>query len=491
MASEVTEPQPTPPQPASHLAPHPALTVLAVRRRYLFLSGLRWFATGLTFPVQMLLYAARGLDLSTVGLLLALYSGLIVVLELPTGGLADLLGRRRTMLVSAAIYICSATCLALAHAWWQFAAVSTLSALARALGSGPLDAWYVDTVRAIEPGTSLRAGISWGWAIEALALGVAATVGGTLPGWFSWLPAGGLLVPLSVPALAAAVIGVASLTAHAVLMVEQPRRQPPQRPGPNALKSVVFAVPDQIRQGASLAWADPVIRMLVARTAAVGVAVVTLETLAPLQFAALLGGPERTAATYGLLVTAAWLGSGAGSAAAPVLCRLGAAVGVRSSLATAAAATALTGAAVGLLGLAAAGPGGFGLAAGGYVLAYVLAGVPGPLAAEVLHERVETGRRATLMSVDSLALQLGVLGGSLTVPRLAGRFGFEYGWLAAGAALLVAAFLALRARSGTALRARSDSGLRARSDNRSPSPQPEPHQVVPPVGAVSSARLEE
>jgi hypothetical protein len=304
----------------------------------------------------------------------------------------------------------------------------------------------VDTVRAIDPGTSLRAGISWGWAVEALALGVAATVGGTLPRWFDWLPAGGPLVPLSVPALGAAAVGLVSLAAHAILMTE------PRRPG-NARRQwrpALLGVPGQIRDGARLAWTDPVIRILAARTAMVGVAIITLEMLAPLQFAALLGEPERAAAAYGMLATAAWLGSGAGSASAPALCRLGAALGLRAPLATGAAATALVAAAVGLLGLAAAGLGGFVLAASGYVLAYVLAGVPGPLAMEVLHERVDAARRATLVSIDSLALQLGVLGGSLTVPRLAGQAGFGYGWLAAAIALLLAAFLALRASAARA-----------------------------------------
>jgi hypothetical protein len=414
------------------------LTVHAVRRRYLFLSGLRWFATGLTFPVQMLLYAARGLDLAAAGLLLALYSGLIVLLELPTGGLADLLGRRRTMLVSATTYVCSALCVAVAHSWWQFAVAVTLSAVAQALGSGPLDAWYVDTVRALDPRTSLRAGISWGWAIEALALGVAATLGGALPGWFDGLPANGVLVPLSVPAIGAACVGLASLIAHAVLMVEPPRHR----------TRSVLGVPGQIRNGARLAWSDPVIRTLVTRTMAVGVAVITVEMLAPLQFAALLGGPGPAASAYGMLVTAAWLGSGAGSAAAPALCRVGARLGLRTPLATGAGATVLNAVAVGLLGLAAAGRGGFVLAAVGFVLAYVLAGVPGPLAMEVLHERVDAARRATLVSIDSLALQLGVLGGSLTVPRLASHAGYQYGWLAAAVALVAAAVLTSVAHRG-------------------------------------------
>jgi predicted MFS family arabinose efflux permease len=64
----------------------------------------------------------------------------------------------------------------------------------------------------------------------------------------------------------------------------------------------------------------------------------------------------------------------------------------------------------------------------------------------VLRERVDAARRATLVSVDSFTLQLGVLGGSLTVPRLAEHAGYQYGWLAATVALLVAAFLTVTAR---------------------------------------------
>lgn len=55
--------------------------------------------------MQVLLYSVRGIDLPTIGLLLALYSGLVVALELPTGGIADQLGRRRTMLVASVFLV--------------------------------------------------------------------------------------------------------------------------------------------------------------------------------------------------------------------------------------------------------------------------------------------------------------------------------------------------------------------------------------------------
>ncbi len=108
--------------------------------------------------------------------------------------------------------------------------------------------------------------------------------------------------------------------------------------------------------------------------------------------------------------------------------------------------TVLTALGIGLLGLVAIGFGGLALAATGYLLAYLLAGVPGPLTAEALHERVTETQRATLLSVDSLALQFGGLAGSLGVTRLAEWAGFEYGWLVAAMALLLAAGLTWAAR---------------------------------------------
>ena len=416
------------------------------QRRYLALIGLRWGATGLVIPVQMLLYTARGLDLTTIGLLVALYSALIVALELPTGGLADLMGRRRTMLVAGVFLVAAMLAVAFSQHAWQFAAASVLSAVGRALSSGPIESWYVDTVRAADPEASLRAGLSRGWAVEAVALGVAAIVGGAVPQWFDGLAADGLLVPFSIPALAAAGLAVVSMVATALLMTE-----PPRTAAPVGLGATLRGVPGQVADGVRLAWHDPVIRLLVGRTAMIGTSLFVLEILTPLQFAALLGGPEKAAAAYGVVVTGAFLGSAAGAAAAPALCRITGG----HPLSVAALATAATALGAGLIGLTAVGVGGFVLAVGGYLLAYLAGGVPGPLATEALHERVGAARRATLVSVSSLALQLGGLGGSLGAAPLAQRAGFGWGWAVCAGALLVATALTVAARR----RAQSTPGI--------------------------------
>ncbi|MFC0528006.1 MFS transporter [Phytohabitans kaempferiae] len=411
------------------------ITAAQARRRFLLLTGLRWSATGLVIPVQVLLYAVRGLDLPTIGLLMALYSGIVVVLELPTGGLADQLGRRFTMLIALVFLVATPLIAAFAQVWWHFAVAAVTSGVGRALGSGPVEAWYVDTVRAADPTASLRTGISWGWAVECVGLGGAAIVGGALPQFFRGLPDDGLITPISVPALAAAGVATVSLVAHAVLMKET------RRPAAVGVRAAVRSVPSQITQGVRLAARDPVIRLLVARTAAFGLAINTLETLAPLQFAELLGGAERGAAAYGLLAAGAFLGTAAGAVSAPALCR----IRPSAPLSVAAVGTALSTVALAVLALTAAGIGGFALAAVAYLGAYVLSGPSGPLADEALHERVSERERATIFSVASLALQLGGFVGALAISRLAASAGYEYGWLAAALALAGAVIVTVRA----------------------------------------------
>jgi len=150
-------------------------------RRFALLSALRWFPIGLTIPVNILLMQARGLDLAAIGGLYAIYGVVTIALELPTGGLADVMGRRTVLVAAAVATTVSMLIAAFAQDAPMFALALTLAATGRALGSGPLDAWYVDATHAIDPEASVRHGLSRGQAAEALALGLGAIIGGLLP----------------------------------------------------------------------------------------------------------------------------------------------------------------------------------------------------------------------------------------------------------------------------------------------------------------------
>ena len=307
----------------------------------------------------------------------------------------------------------------------QFGVVMALGGIARALQSGPLEAWYVDSVHAADPEADIRRGISRGWSAEAAALATGAVVGGLLPSLADGLPADGLLIPLSVPYLVAAALQSLGLIAVLFLMIEPPN-------GVHApVRRIVRDVPSTVANGLRLAGGDRTIRLVLGATAAFGFALSGLEIVAPVQFATLLGGEEKASGAYGVLVTLAFVGTSLGSAGAP---RAAAVVG--SGPRTAALVTALMALALGGMATGAS----FLLVAALYVAFYLFAGVAGPLNNDTLHQRVEADQRATLLSVVSLAQMSGGLVSSLLVPALA-AVSFALGWATAGAVVLVGAIL--------------------------------------------------
>jgi DHA1 family tetracycline resistance protein-like MFS transporter len=76
------------------------LSSRSARRRFLLLRGLRWLPTGLLMPVMVLLLLDRGFSLGQIGLIIAAQGFVVLLLELPTGALADSLGRRRMLFVA-------------------------------------------------------------------------------------------------------------------------------------------------------------------------------------------------------------------------------------------------------------------------------------------------------------------------------------------------------------------------------------------------------
>jgi MFS family permease len=402
------------------------LTAGQAEWRYVVLSGLQWLPVGLVIPVLVLLLRARGLDLPVIGALFAVYTVVVIVLELPTGSLADVLGRRRTLVLSRMLSVASLVGMAIATDVVQFGLVMALSGVARALQSGPLEAWYVDAVHAVDPEADVRHGISRAWAAEAACIAVGSIIGGFLPSLVDGaLPSAGVLIPLSVPYLASAALQAVGLVAVLLLMVDPPNvvRAPASR--------IVRDVPATIAAGIRLAGGDRTIRLVLGATAAFGFSLGALETVAPVQFASLLGGEEQASGAYGVLVTLAFLGTSAGSAAAPRAAGL-----VGSGPRTAALVFALMAIALGGMATGTS----FVMVAALYVAYYLFAGVAGPLNNDTLHYRVEAEQRATLLSVVSLAQMLGGLGSNLLVPVLA-AVSFGLGWATAGAVVLIGAIL--------------------------------------------------
>jgi MFS family permease len=410
------------------------LTVTAVQRRFVLLSALRWLPLGVVSPLLVLLLQARGVGLATIGQLLALHGLVVLGLELPTGGLADAIGRRRTLLVGAVFTTATYAAWAVARTPAQFAAVMVLSAVGRALDSGSLEAcWYVDTARAADPAVRLRSGLARAGVAKSLALALGAIAGGLLPNLAPGLPTGGtaLVTSYTIPVAVAAALSLGHLVAAALLVQEQrPSRGGHALRGLAELRAVAGGA-------AGLARRDRAVRLLLLAAVGVGAAIYAVEALWQPRFAALLGGAAGHTEVFGLLAAASFGAAAIGSALASPLARALARGGHLGGRRGCVAALLLAG--VVLAGLAMAST--MVLAAALYVGLYATLAANVPLRGELLHEAVPDRQRATMVSAQSLALQLGGVGSGLSLPRLAAQAGVPAAWLVGAVLFGIAALI--------------------------------------------------
>ncbi|OKI92425.1 MFS transporter permease [Streptomyces sp. CB02058] len=410
----------------------------AARRRFVTVSFLFWLPAGLALAPMVLLLTERGLTLAAVAAAYAAHSLTVAVLELPTGGLSDVIGRRKVLAGAGMLNAVALALIALGTTPWVIIPGMALMGAGRALSSGPAEAWYVDTVHATAgPDADLRTGLAHGSAASSGAIALGVLVGGGTP-WLLGLGTGpgeglraltsDLVLPLSVPVLLGAAVHVVFVFYVLAALTEPPR--------PAAtLRGVLRGVPGAIGAGLRLGAGDALIRRILMTTGAAGTALAALELLTPGRAAVLTGSPESGAVLFAGLAAAGFVCSALGSRLAPLVARV-AGDGERAvlvSLGASAAGLLVLGATVTASGAPAAA-----LAAAGYGLVYLGLGSAGPSESDLLHRRVDTSGRATALSVQSLAQQLTGAAAGLVVGLLPAG---PLPWLLAAAALLAGALL--------------------------------------------------
>nr|WP_202461587.1 MFS transporter [Streptomyces sp. SID8374] len=418
---------------------------MTARRRFATVSFLFWLPIGMSIATGVLLFTDRGMGLAAIAGFFAVHSLTAAAMELPTGGLSDVIGRR-TVLATAGLLNCTAfTLFGLAGAAWAITLGMALMGCARALSSGPAEAWYVDTVHAhAGPGADIRTGLARGSSATSAALALGTLLGGAVP-WLLGLgtgvgewPAdatGGLVIPLSVPALLGALVEIVF-----VLYVLSALPEPPRPPA--TLRGVVGGVPAAIGAGLRLGARDALIRRILLTASAAGAALAAVELLTPGRAAALTGAAESGALLFAGLACAGFLCSAIGSQLAPLAAR-----STRSSERAVLAGGGVVALGLTLLGVTtgATSPLATAAAVTGYGLVYLGLGVAGPNTNDLLHRRVDASGRATALSVQSLALQLVAAGAGLTAGAL--PLG-PLPWLLAAAVVLAVALLWARRDDG-------------------------------------------
>jgi MFS family permease len=398
------------------------MTSRGLTRRFVILRALRWLPLGLVLPFLVITPEARGLSLGAIGVVFAVHSAVAIVLEVPSGALADLAGRRRVLLGGAALTAISLLIFAVAQSVPAFAASAALLAAGRALISGSLEAWYVDSLRLLDPAAPLSHGLSRGAAAEGVAMAVGSLIAGglvTLAG-----PAhggGGAFSGYGIAALAGALAAVAYLIAVAVLVDEGDRRAR----APGRATPVRQRVADIFATARTELMGSVTVRVVVVTGIALGMSFTAVELLWQPRLADLLSDPNTHGVAFGALAAGSMFTAAAGAWLSPRLKRR---AGLRPGYLFA---LGLGGVFVAVLGA----PEAVAIFVPLYLLAYLSMGLTDPLHYELLNDAVGPTARATLISAEALATQGGALVANLAVGALASSQGAAFVWALAGTLL--------------------------------------------------------
>jgi hypothetical protein len=401
-----------------------------LRRRYHLLLALRWLPSGMFMTVFVLLMQERGLSLAAIGLGTATQGLVMLALELPSGGLADALGRKPVLVLAGALSIVAAGLLLAVHGVVLLAVVFAIQGVYRALDSGPLESWFVDAAFASDPQVDVegelgRAGVAICAAIGAGALAASGIV-----------RAGGMgLDPLVAPLVAALAVQATGLVAVLVL-IDEPRRGR----GWAAARRAVGTVPAVMGGAVRTIRASRLLAALIAGELLWGFGLVAFETFFPPRLAELGGGADAAAGFVGPTLAGAWALSAFGCVCGPALVRRfgGGWTGCGLRL--------VHGAVVVGMGLAGAPP----ALIVGYLASYWAHGATNPVHYGMVHRATRAAERATVVSANSLAAQVGAAVSGIALGALADTAGIGAAMVIGGLVLAAAGPLYLTGRSRTA-----------------------------------------
>ncbi|MFL6292778.1 MAG: MFS transporter [Thermoanaerobaculia bacterium] len=393
---------------------------LRVKLSFSLLAFIYSFATGLPLGLIVLFVQGRGISLLEVGVLLAVQSGAVVVLELPTGGLADVWGRKKVLVLS---FSAGAACMAVAlvsTSFLGFAIAMLLSGLSRALLSGAAEALLVDSLREVAPEANLQQAFAQVWIAAALGVGLGALAGGFIPGWFAGLPPDGpaVFTRLSMPLVFSLAIWLVLVVAASLLLRD------PLATATSAASGGARAIAAVVRQAVTFGLRNRLVAVLIAAASLTALAFSGIEAFWQPHFARLLDSGTAQTRLFGALAATTFVLSALGSALGAPLSKLARG---RHGLVSAFAA-ALSGGAAILLARQA----GLRGAVAGFWAVYLLSGLAGPVFQALFNDAIPADKRATLISFLTLCMRAGVLAGGLGLGYLASHFSIPAAWIASG-----------------------------------------------------------
>jgi len=407
-------------------------TPAAARRTFLVLSFTRWFSVGLVVGIFILWILERGLTISEAAFAMSFTGIVVFLLELPTSGFADAFGRRPVYVTAAIFGVLSSVALLFAQSFGAFVVAAVLTGMFRALDSGPLEAWFVDTVHATEPDADVDGALAAQGTVVGVSMALGALVSG---GLIWWHPVTGQSA-LWLPVLCGAVLSAVHLVVVLLLLKEPSGSDHLDSSGLHRAVASAKQAPTVVRSGLGLMRSNRVLRGLMAAEVAWSIAMVVFEMFQPVRLAELLGGEAAAGAWMGPIAAGGWAVFAAGSALAGMTSkRLGVArTAILGRLLNSLGAV-IMGLVVGPVGLVVA-----------YAFTYSMHGFLGPMHAALLHRVAEARNRATVLSMNSMLAFAAYTATAPLLGLLAERASTQTAMVVAGTASLLGLLAYLPAR---------------------------------------------
>lgn len=439
---------------ATHATAH--FTSRRVITTYVTTGALFTLSTSLIWSINTLFLLSAGLSLPMVFVVNATYTAAQMLCQVPTGVIADTLGRKvcflmsvGTLLVSTLIYVLSA------QLHWGipgFVLGSVLIGLGFTFQMGAVDAWMVDALAACELEKPKEEVLARVFALSGAVSSAILVVGPLL---------GGLLGQISLYLPYYLRVGLLGITFVAVTVM---MREVGFEPKPLTLRtfgSQTFAL---ARSGFRGGWGNPVVRPLLWVALLQGVFFAYgFYSLSP-YLLALIGR------NYVWLTGAVFSAYALAGIAGSLSVRWGVMKKRDGSMRSAPAALAAIGLAaaalvvlIGVAGIVAprlmgAGLAPFGIVAALWVAGGFLSGIATPVSSAYLNEHIPSAERATVLSINAVFGDAGAVAGQPAFGYAAQAFGIASTWVVGG--LLLAMVAPLYRRSGRAAAAESETASR-------------------------------
>ena len=357
------------------------------QRIFLLLTFTRWFPVGFVVGIFILLQTSRGLSIAQAMTAAAVAGFVCFALELPTSGFADAFGRRPVYVVAAVVNVVTGLAYLLAQNFWQFMGAAALMGAFRALDSGPLEAWFVDTVHESAPGADVDQELSR----SGTMLGVGMAAGALLSGGLIWWHPVKAFPSIDLAVAVFAALNILHLVATWTLLKEKPRELSAEERERRVWSSVRGA-PAIVVSGLQLLLRNKVLLGIIVAEICWSIGMVAFESLLPLRLEEMLGSAQAAGALMGPVAAVGW-----------AIFAVGTWLAGRLSKRWGVARAAMLGRGLNALGVIV-----MGLALtpvqliAAYVFTYTMHGLNGPPHSALLHREAEARNRSTVLSINSM-----------------------------------------------------------------------------------------